>query len=508
MDHRSKDGSDETFASLRSEVELRIQAEKDALARETRLQAILDTTVDAIVTIDEWGAILSFNKAAEKMFGYSQHEAVGANVSILMDEPERSDHDGILDRYRSSGVAKIIGTGREVIGRHQTGRTFPLDLAVSESWGPDERVFTGILRDLTEPHRLLAAFRNRERHYRRLFESAPIGIAVLGDDETVVEVNPTLASMLGRAAEDLAGHELKEFAAPEEEPPNTGWLADQRAGVRSEYQFTRTMVKSDHSRIVTRQTATTVRDEQGGFLYSIRMVEDITERQRVERSKSEFLAMTSHELRTPLTAIYAALGLIDSGAVGVLPDTVKELVSIASANSERLVKLVGDIVDLEGMNLGKIELSRERCNSLEVVHEVIALLQPFADEAEVGLITDVESLDFKADRGRVLQVLTNLVGNAIKYAPSKSEVTVTGVFVGGTAEFSVSDSGGGIPSDQMKLIFDSFQQVDATDSRAHGGSGLGLAIAKAIVELHGGAIWVESTVGAGSTFSFSLPVGA
>jgi len=231
------------------------------------------------------------------------------------------------------------------------------------------------------------------------------------------------------------------------------------------------------------------------------------ERKEMERRVSEFYSMVSHELRTPLTSITGSLSLMQGGRAGELPPRAVHLVQIAYSESERLIRLVNDILDIKKIEAGKLELKLQELQPSEIVQNVLAGVESIANQASVKLSTQINvSKKFACDQDRVKQVLTNLLYNAIKFSPPGAEVIVRVDSAPTAYRFSVIDKGPGIPKDQMHKLFGLFQQLDLSDTRQQGGTGLGLAISKAIVEEHHGKIGVDSIVGQGSTFWFELPI--
>ncbi len=225
-----------------------------------------------------------------------------------------------------------------------------------------------------------------------------------------------------------------------------------------------------------------------------------------ERVKDEFLSIVGHELRTPLTSIRGSLGLLEGGVLGELPKDAANMVSVAVVNTDRLVRLIGDILDIERMSAGGLLLEPESVPARELVSQSLGVLQATADDAEVTLRADVAPIGVMADGDRIVQVLVNLLGNAVKFSVPGGVVTVTVERDGRCAIFTVADTGRGIPADRLEGIFERFSQVDASDAREKGGTGLGLPIARGIVDRHGGRIWAESREGRGSTLRFTLPV--
>ncbi|MBX9688535.1 MAG: PAS domain S-box protein, partial [Candidatus Obscuribacterales bacterium] len=251
-----------------------------------------------------------------------------------------------------------------------------------------------------------------------------------------------------------------------------------------------------------------VRDNQGQICGFASIARDISARKEAERRISEFYSTVSHELRTPLTSIRASLGLLEGGVAGTLNAEVLQLVEIARSESDRLIMLINDILDLRKIEAGKLELHLRELQLPSLLNNAIESIRAMADENSVKLKTpNCPDLKFVADHDRLIQVLHNLVSNAIKYSRKNGEVEIkVEERPGRRLHFSVIDSGPGIRSDQMHKLFGKFQQLDSSDSRPKGGTGLGLAISKAIVEEHGGRVGVNSRIGEGSTFWFELPL--
>ncbi len=237
------------------------------------------------------------------------------------------------------------------------------------------------------------------------------------------------------------------------------------------------------------------------------IIRDITERKVIERRVSEFYSTVSHELRTPLTSIRGSLSLMDGGRAGELSPRAQQLVKVARSESERLIRLINDILDIKKIESGKLELRIEPIEVKELVNESIAGIYGFAEQANVRITPQVDALGIlNCDKDRVEQVLANLISNAIKFSPPKGEIVVrVSQNPNGNWRFSVTDHGQGIAEEELHKLFGLFQQLDPSDSRRKGGTGLGLAICKALVEKHGGKIGVESKPGRGSIFWFELP---
>ena len=230
-------------------------------------------------------------------------------------------------------------------------------------------------------------------------------------------------------------------------------------------------------------------------------------RRESEQVKDEFISVVGHELRTPLTSIRGSLGLLEGGVFGELPTEAQSMLALAVTNTDRLVRLINDVLDIERMDAGRMDLELAPVKASELVEDAIQVVQMSATQAKVTLDIDVpEDPTVSVDSDRILQVLVNLLGNSIKFSPRSSTVTIRVISDDGLARFSIKDAGRGIPADRLESIFERFRQVDSSDAREKGGSGLGLAIARDIVSHHGGQLSVESEVGVGSTFYFTLPL--
>jgi PAS domain S-box-containing protein len=267
-------------------------------------------------------------------------------------------------------------------------------------------------------------------------------------------------------------------------------------------------VRKDGSLLPVEISSSPLREDDGTIAGAVVCFSDITERQAVEKRLSEFYSIVSHELRTPLTSIRAALGLLEGGVGAQLNPKGQHLVQIGRQESERLVRLINDILDVKKIESGKLDLDLASIDASKLVHAVAASLEPMANERGLKLVVQdhASRIWIRADYDRITQVLTNLVSNALKFGRENSVVTVQLLDEGDSARFNVIDQGQGIPEEKLSLLFGMFQQLDATDARSKGGTGLGLAICKAIVEAHGGSIGARSTVGVGSEFSFTIPV--
>jgi PAS domain S-box-containing protein len=233
---------------------------------------------------------------------------------------------------------------------------------------------------------------------------------------------------------------------------------------------------------------------------------DVTRRREVDRLKNEFVSLVSHELKTPLTAIRGSLGLLAGGALGELAPPATRMIEIAMESSERLTRLINEILDMERIESGAVPMDIGPYPTDALLAAAQDQVQVLAADAGVSVHLGRAEGTVLADPDRVVQTLINLIGNAIKFSPPGSEVRLEAVREAELMAFRVSDRGRGIPASRLDVIFERFEQVDSSDAREKGGTGLGLAISRSIVERLGGRIWAENNPAGGATFTFTLPV--
>ncbi len=373
---------------------------------------------------------------------------------------------------------------------------------------PEKQREPGVLN----PQDLLDAFmKSGERMsvLHRAVESARNGIVITdpnSPDNVIVYTNTAFLELTGYSLNEVIGSNCRFLQGMDRDQPQ---LATVRKALQEAVPCMEVLrnYKKDGTMFFNELSLAPVFDNGGALIYFIGVQNDITARKEQEKRVSEFYSMVSHELRTPLSSIRASLDLVSDGSAGRIPDSAKRLIQIANQNAERLSKLVDDILDLKKIESGKMSLHYQMVEPGSVVNLVNESLQQLASSSNIELLSDVAcTRQFCADPDRIMQVLTNLVANAIKFSPPGGSVTVRVEDAGNSVKFIIIDQGPGIaPGDQAKL-FMKFQQLDSSDTRPQTGTGLGLSISKAIVQLHGGEIGVESKVGHGSKFWIVLPV--
>ena len=348
------------------------------------------------------------------------------------------------------------------------------------------------------------------RRHMSILDGAGEGIVGLDRSGCVTFANPAAAKLLGRARDDLVGRSFHQLTQPHNAAgestsalvdPVAVALADGQIGTVADGTYRR----SDGVDFPVELTVAPVHSgsEVTG---AVVMFRDVTERRAVDRMKDEFVSVVSHELRTPLTSLRGALGLLQGGLVNETTPKVQRMVHIAVESTDRLIRLINDILDVERIAAGKLALHRQAWPAATLIGRAVAEMRGLAAEAGVLLEVRAASGTVDADADRIVQTLANLLSNAIKFSPAQGTVRVTAVPRDNEVLISVSDEGAGIPPAHHESVFGRFAQVDASDTRENEGSGLGLAICRGIIEQHGGRIWVDSESGEGATLSFTLPV--
>ncbi len=529
------------FVAAKADITERKRAEEKQKENAARTRAIVDHAADGIITIDEQCIIEEFNPAAERIFGHKAAEVIGQNVNMLMPEPFYGQHDMYVKNYLETGNAKIIGVGRETFGRRKDGTKFPIYLAVSDIQLKDRRIFTGIVRDISELKQAEEALREQAIQLRTIFQKSPIGILHVGKDGTVLDCNERHAELMGSTREKIIGMNLKkEIRNDEVRAAVFGALAGEQNEFEGEYTSVSggktVVVRSVFSPIEPGTSSTEV----------INTTEDITERKQMEndlqeriqqldeaqsamlnmmedldeekaraeeatRAKSDFLANMSHEIRTPMNAV---IGMAYLALKTELTPKQQDYLNKIQSSANSLLGIINDILDFSKIEAGKLDMETVDFQLEDTLDNISTL---------VGIKTQEKGLEllFKTDPSvptalvgdplRLGQILINLSNNAVKFTEA-GEIVVSTELVKKdkaqvTLKFSVQDTGVGMTSEQAAKLFQPFMQADSSTTRKYGGTGLGLTISKRLAEMMGGEIWVESEQGQGSTFSFTANFG-
>ncbi|MEZ2239122.1 GAF domain-containing protein [Microcoleus sp.] len=360
--------------------------------------------------------------------------------------------------------------------------------------------------ELQERQLAEATIQEAERRWRSLLDNVQLIVVGLDIGENVNYVNPFFLKLTGYTNLEVLGENwFKNFLPPASQESLKTVFSEVLTHNAPPYYRNSILTKSGEERFIA-WNSTTLQDAESNIIGNISIGEDITERKKVDEIKDEFIGIVSHELRTPLTAIQMSLGLIQTGIYDKKPEKSRRMIEIALLDTHRLVNLVNDILDLERIDSGRVVLEKTVCKAADLMQQAIERIQAIATQEQITLTFTPTDVEVWAAPDTIIQTLTNLLGNAIKFSPAQSTIHLSAEIQTDFVLFQVCDRGRGIPADQLELIFGRFQQVDASDSREKGGTGLGLSICQSIIERHGGKIWAESSLGEGSTFFFTLPL--
>ncbi|GGI09611.1 ATP-binding protein [Egicoccus halophilus] len=469
-----------------------------------RLEAITGAMGDGILVFDRAGRIEASNAAASRLLGRPSEVLHGAAVPDLLPPTGTS----------RAALEELLGAGRlrtplraEIEVARPDGAAVPLEVTVASANGTDTYVVVG--RDVTDRRRHDAALQNLRQLYASILDAAADAIVGLDRDGRIQYANPAAHRLFVVPEGELLGEDLHTrfhhhrddgSPYPWQECPSRQTLVTGRPCESLEERYHR----ADGTTFSAEYVSTPLVAD-GVVSGAVLMIRDVEERRTVERLKDEFVATVSHELRTPLTSIKGTLALVLGGVTGVLPADVRSLLEVTHSSTERLIRLVNDILDLERMVGGHLDLRREPSDARELTVAALDNVGGLADEAGVTIATAVEPVPVFVDVDRMVQVLTNLLGNAIKFSPTGGTVRVSCRTAPEGLVLTVADEGPGIALDAQQRIFERFGQADGSDRREKEGTGLGLPIARGLVEQHGGRLEVESEGGSGSRFHLTLP---
>jgi PAS domain S-box-containing protein len=524
----------------------RKDAEKHLVQMEGRYRGLMEAAPDAMVVVDETGTIILLNIQAEKQFGYRRDELLGQAVANIIPEgfAERLIADGA--RTAADALAQQMGMGIELSGRRKDRSEFPIEIMLSPLDSPAGILVTAAIRDISVRKAADRHVAQMEARYRGLLEAAPDAMVVVNQDGEIVLLNVqaekrfryTRGELIGQKvaniipegfAEKITTDALRSTDDALSQQIGTGIELTGRRKDGSEFPIEIMLSPLDSSEGVLVTAA--IRD-----ISERRMAEEVlrqrtadlrievAERRRAEeqmrlekdaaevanQAKSEFLANMSHEIRTPLNGVIGTTELVLETE---LTEEQRDFLETTKLSADALLNVVNDILDFSKVEAGKIELEEIAFSLTDCVEGALKTLAFQANEKGLELLCDIAAevpQTVRGDPGRLRQVLLNLVGNALKF----TEQGELGIQVTADAieekvsmlHFIVFDSGVGIAPEKFEMIFDSFNQADASTTRQFGGTGLGLTISRYLAQMMGGRVWVESELGAGSRFHFTVRV--
>lgn len=472
-----------------------------------KLQALFELSPLGCLLLRLNGELVEANQAFKRMLGYEdenfeQFFHTGISSPASLDEAHRRWHQLITSGGSDAFEAQFV---------HSDGRLIPVSLhRMVIDTGDGQNYVWSIVEDITERKQHEEELRALNTRLSLATQAGGIGVWELDLINNSLVWDKRMYEIYGVewGSMPLSGEAAAGLIHPDDWESVTSSLmkAIYDSDAERYAQEFRLVLKDDNERWV-RTAGLFQRDEDGIAQRIIGVAWDITELKRVARMKSEFVSSVSHELRTPLTSIRGSLGLISSGAVGELPGAVKELIDIAYKNSERLSLLINDILDIEKIESGKMRLDLQHYVLRPLIEQAVESNQGYAQHFSVQLQAQVDTGSAVAvDADRFMQVMANLISNAIKFSNSGDVVEVAAMSVPGRVRIEVRDRGIGIPLEFRERIFQRFSQADSSDTRMRGGSGLGLAITKTLVNKMQGQIGFFDREGGGTIFFVELPV--
>jgi PAS domain S-box-containing protein len=538
------------------------QATPDAQVSDNQFSLIVSIASDAIITTNEDLLIVNFNRGAEEIFGYLAEEIVGRHINLLIPARFHTSHNEHVRNFARSGVpARRMGERRQILGVRKNGEEFPAEASISQLREGKQCLFTVVLRDVSDRKR-------RELRQALLAQAGEILAGSLDTDVTLNSVArmivPQVADWCVVCVRDDEGRLIREAIAhrdpviekalndevllqPVTNPQHPLFQAMEKRQAVMIHDMTRdvftAMAENEHHATTLKQTGArsaivvpmVARNEVLGAIAlfgtashpdfddeDVALAEELARRAALAldnarlyrkaraaiEARDDVLAVVSHDLGNPLSAIRIGTTLL----LSALPEEEKQtggwkhLVGIRNS-AEQMERLIRDLLEVKRIEAGQLSIERDKVLVQPLVNEAVELLSNIADGRNIVLRTTIPDTipALYADRERILQAFSNLVGNAVKFTQPGGEVRIEAEAREGEVVFSVVDSGSGISATDLPHVFDRYWQAKSR-RRGRQGIGLGLVIVKGIVEAHGGKIWAESEIGVGSRFSFSVPV--
>jgi PAS domain S-box-containing protein len=501
------------FIVIYHNVSERKKFEEELQRQKEYYEALFLNTPAAVVTVDQEGTVISWNPAAERLFGYTQQEVIGENIDVLI-----ANHDSIreeantLSGQLTSPPFEHVHVFTKRI--RKDGSLVDVEaLGVPVIIGDRHLGFIGLYNDISELKQIEKELRRQKEYFEAMFVNTPVAVTTLDEDGKIVSWNQAAEKLFGYSQEEAVDQVLDDL------------IAKNDTIYEEAVRYTQQTLNMQRVHAITNRTrrdGTFVEVElmsvpvifSGEIIGYIALYYDIGELQEARRAaeaankaKSDFLARMSHELRTPLNAIIGFTRLVKRKGADALPGRQVENLEKVLVSADHLLALINDILDLSKIEAGAMEVKPTSFKVESLIDLCLATTQPLVKSENVTLNKKVDDglPDIISDENKVKQILLNLLSNAAKFT-TKGSITLEASLNDGMMNLSVTDTGIGISDEALERIFEEFQQADMTTTREYGGTGLGLSISQRLAHLLGGELVANSIERKGSTFTLILPL--
>jgi two-component system sensor kinase FixL len=477
-----------------------------------RLTVVLSTAVDGVIIIDDGGLIDVFNPACERLFGYAAEEVIGKNVHILMPSPYHEEHDRYLNNYLATGERKIIGIGREVTGRRKDGSAFPMELSVGEATHDSQRIFVGIIRDISERKAAEDELRESENRMRAVIETAVDSVIIIDGKADIQIFNRACERLFGYTANEVIGRNVKMLMPTPYREEHDGYMQNYLlTGERKIIGIGREVTGRRKNGSTFPMELSVGEAQQGGRPVFVGIIRDITERKAAELAISRrveelaaFAYSVAYDLKAPLRAIAGFSTALSEDYHADLDEIARSYLDFVNDGANRMAEMIDDL--LEYSRIGRDDVQFVWIRPDEIVRHVINSLSAVIDESGAKITVEGEWDEIQGHPSIISNALQNLITNSLKFTKpgEPPRIDIRGRRLQGAIEISITDHGIGIPADCHDKIFQIFHRLhDQTD---YPGTGIGLALVRKGVDLHHGRISLESEVGDHTTFRLMLPM--
>jgi len=475
-----------------------IASEKVKFSEKT-FRTIFDGAPEGVFVFDTMEhRMFSVNKFMVSLLGYEEKDFLKLSYEDLL-APGQVDVNKNIQRVLKEGYVFVP----ERIYKKKDGTYITVEAMATPLEYYGRKAILVFVRDITQRRQ----FEEKIRQLSRAVEQSPSTVAITDLEGNLEYVNPKFTQLTGYTLDEVKGKNPRVLKSGDKgsEVYKNLWETIV-AGNEWRGEF---LNKKKNGEVYWEYASISpIRDAVGKTTHYIKVAEDVTERKRLEKVKDDFVSMVSHELRTPLTAIKESINIVYDGSAGEINAEQKDFIETAKRNVDRLARLINDVLDFQKLQSGRMEFYSQETDLPKLLDEVYSTMMPLARNKGLDLLLNVSPRLplVHLDKDKIIQVLTNLINNAIKFT-DQGKVTVVAMHEGPNAvRISVSDTGIGIKQDDIPKLFSSFSQVAPIQYKKTGSTGLGLVISKEIVQKHGGKIWIESEFGKGTTFHFVLPI--